>query len=109
MGVLFFEDSRGNMRLVNAEVSADNIYPEMIGYIKKLNPNFHVYYVRCWSLDENAIKFDVGSHTEFFIFKHSCCANCKHFLGGGDFGTCCSKDYGLHYEDNICEKWVDSN
>lgn len=77
----------------------------MIGYVEKLNPNFYVYYVRSWTLDENTTKFDVGSHTEFFVFKKLCCANCKHFLGGGDFGTCCIEDYGLRYEDNICEKW----
>lgn len=34
------------------------------------------------------------------------CKDCKHFIGMGDFGTCCSVDYGLHYEDSTaCDKW----
>lgn len=33
------------------------------------------------------------------------CKNCKHFIGFGDFGLCCELDYGLWYEDDICEKW----
>ena len=33
------------------------------------------------------------------------CKNCKHFIGLRDFGLCCELDYGLWYEDNVCEKW----
>lgn len=96
-GVLFFKDSRGNMRLVNSTISEDNIYPEMIKYIEKLNPNFHVYYIRSWDISDNTTKFDVGSHTEFFFFSKQCCANCKHFLDH----TCCTKGR----LDNCCGKW----
>jgi hypothetical protein len=32
------------------------------------------------------------------------CEECKHFLGGGDFGTCCSKHYNLCYKNTpACE------
>lgn len=106
MGVLFFEDRNGHLRVVNPDISIDDVHSEIVKYVNKLNPNFCIYYTRYWSLDENTTKFDVGSHVEFFIFKNKCCNNCKHFLGGGDFGTCCTKDYGLHYEDNNgCENW----
>ena len=34
------------------------------------------------------------------------CGNCKHFTGGGDFGTCCSLKYDLTYEDSeACDKF----
>lgn len=67
-GVLFFEDNKGNMRLVNSTVSEDNIYPEIVKYIKKLNPNFHIHYIRTWAIDNDITQFDIGSHTEFFFF-----------------------------------------
>ena len=45
------------------------------------------------------------------------CGTCKNFLGGGDFGTCCTKTYELryaltympdckHYEFNADSDWV---
>ena len=34
------------------------------------------------------------------------CGICKHFLGGGDFGTCCDQTYDLKYTDSkVCEKY----
>ena len=34
------------------------------------------------------------------------CGICKHFLGGGDFGTCCDQTYELKYRDSkVCEKY----
>lgn len=33
------------------------------------------------------------------------CKTCRHFIGGGDFGLCCGLDYGLWYEDDVCENW----
>ena len=37
------------------------------------------------------------------------CCECKNFLGGGDFGTCCKENSGLVYEESeICEKFQDS-
>ena len=36
--------------------------------------------------------------------KH--CYQCRHFLGGGDWGLCCDLQYGLCYkETNACEKF----
>ena len=32
------------------------------------------------------------------------CKDCEHFLGGGDFGTCCTKTYWLKYAETLaCE------
>lgn len=34
------------------------------------------------------------------------CGTCKHYLGGGDFGTCCDQTYDLKYEKSkACEKY----
>ena len=35
------------------------------------------------------------------------CINCKHFLGGGDWGLSCAKDYYTIAEplDKICDKF----
>ena len=31
------------------------------------------------------------------------CGNCKYFIGGGDFGLCCTLKYDLTYEySKIC-------
>ena len=31
------------------------------------------------------------------------CCQCKYYLGGGDYGTCCSKSYNLCYEHSeVC-------
>lgn len=38
------------------------------------------------------------------------CAQCVHYLGGGDFGTCCVLEYGLCYEDTpACENFEQTN
>jgi hypothetical protein len=34
------------------------------------------------------------------------CSDCIYFLGGGDFGTCCSQSYNLCYAySEICDKF----
>lgn len=34
------------------------------------------------------------------------CGTCQHFIGGGDWGLCCTKDYYLHYEySDSCDKY----
>ena len=62
---LYFIRSNGEKRLVR-----ENIDPEKaIGYINEythsLNPNYKIYYIRSWGVD-GGIKYDIGSHTEFF-------------------------------------------
>lgn len=32
------------------------------------------------------------------------CAQCSHYVGGGDFGLCCTIEAGLWYEDSPAEK-----
>ena len=34
------------------------------------------------------------------------CCDCSHFIGGGDFGTCCNVKYELCYENtDVCTKF----
>lgn len=34
------------------------------------------------------------------------CGGCEYFIGGGDFGLCCSLKYGLTYEYcKACDKF----
>lgn len=103
MGTLFFKNQRGNFRLVKNDICENDVPNEITHFVYKLNPKFNIHYIRIWGEEEKI--YDVGSHTEFFYFKNKCCANCKHFLGGGDFGTCCSKNYNLFYENDVCENW----
>lgn len=105
MKALFFLDNRGRKRFIKTIVDIEDVNREIINYIKKLNSDFQIYYIRTWENEDGHTMYDVGSHSEFFCLMNECCATCTHFMGGGDFGTCCTKDYGLWYENNCCEKW----
>lgn len=102
---LFFLDNRGIKRFIKTIADTEDVHREIVDYVKKLNPNFQIHYIRTWKNEDGDTQYDVGSHTEFFLLVDRCCATCSHFLGGGDFGTCCSKTYNLFYEHNICEDW----
>ena len=39
-----------------------------MGYIKKLNPEYKVFYTRMWEVGDRYC-VDVGSHTEFFYIE----------------------------------------
>ena len=65
---LYFERSNGEFVFVckSCEKCAD---ADIRDYVKKLNPNYKIYYTRYWNADKEG-KFhriyDIGSHTEFF-------------------------------------------
>ena len=63
---LYFEDSRGNFRLVCKNCNKENVHECIINYVRSLNPNYKIYYVRFWGNEEHGYTYDVGSHTEFF-------------------------------------------
>ncbi len=47
---------------------------------------------------------DFSEHCGDYLNTGDICFDCKHFKGGGDFGTCCTKTYGLRYWDSgACE------
>ena len=66
---LYFLSSNGEKRLVASNINAeDNVYTLIENYVKELNPDFKIYYIRSWgNVDKDGITYDVGSHSEFFL------------------------------------------
>jgi hypothetical protein len=64
---LYFLDSYDYKRLVQKKVKYNDLNKVMTEYIRSLNPNYTIYYVRTWQPSDTSIMFDVGSHTEFFL------------------------------------------
>ena len=62
---LYFENSRGEKRLI-AEPQTEQ---EAMKVIKEFcdERDFKIYYTRMWKTPDGSQKYDVGSHTEFFI------------------------------------------
>lgn len=68
-GSLYFL-SRGEERLVKENIENDEkLFCAIHEYVHSLNPNFKIYYIRSWQEEDGSTKFDVGSHTEFFVFR----------------------------------------
>lgn len=62
---LYFIDRHGRYRLLEVDVSEN----EAFGLIQRFlhDHNFKSYYTRTWETDEGKM-YDVGSHTEFFLW-----------------------------------------
>lgn len=63
---LYFERSNGEQVLLLKSCSEEEAFKKMQEFCNE--HNFKIYYVRSWS-SGNEKHFDVGSHTEFFIWK----------------------------------------
>ena len=63
-----FENSKGEERLIGETNNINEAYKKIFSFLKK--KNYKSYYTRQWQIDDNTIKIDVGSHTEFF-YLHS--------------------------------------
>lgn len=63
---LYFEHSDGSLSFV-CECSEEEVGSRITEYVHKLNPGYKIYYTRAWRDDDGGIKYDVGSHTEFFL------------------------------------------
>lgn len=62
---LYFIDSRGNYRLLTANVEELEAWLAIQEFLSE--HNFKSYYTRSWDTDEGTM-YDVGSHTEFFLW-----------------------------------------
>lgn len=62
---LYFIDSRGNYRLLYADISRAECNMQIQKFLKA--HDFTSYYTRTWETDKGTM-FDVGSHTEFFLW-----------------------------------------
>lgn len=63
----YFRDRVGKWRLLGENVSKEKAWEVMNNFLKQY-PNFKHYYTRCWSDKDGNIWYDVGSHTEFFVW-----------------------------------------
>lgn len=63
---LYFKRSNGEKILIKENIEERKILKEIRNYVTKVNPDFKIYYFRCWKTEEGMV-YDIGSHTEFFI------------------------------------------
>lgn len=64
---LYFQNSRGEYRLLMANVTEEEAWKEMQKFMNE--HNFTSYYTRSWEI--NGVKtYDVGSWTEFFLWSN---------------------------------------
>ena len=63
---LYFRDRFGNWRLLKENIQVEEVGNIILEFLKK--HNFKSYYTRVWKDDFDNEWYDVGSHTEFFIW-----------------------------------------
>ena len=65
---IYFKNSCDMVRVVKIDADPSKILHEISEYVRKLNPNYKIYYFRHWTdpTDPKTTWYDVGSHTEFF-------------------------------------------
>lgn len=66
-GTLIFEDSHYERTVIAEHLAIDDVSKIALEYVKKLNPEYIVYYIRQWE-EEGMQVYDVGSHSERFLF-----------------------------------------
>lgn len=69
MGNLYFKSSRGEERLVKANIEKESAIKEIKAYVHQLNPEFKIYYIRSWESEPGVTTYDLGSWSEFFKYK----------------------------------------
>ena len=68
MRKLYFENQYGDRREIGRAANSEEVYKIIDNFLKA--HNYKSYYVRSW--DENdGTHYDVGSHSEFFIWERS--------------------------------------
>ena len=65
MKYLYFEHSNGEFVFIG-EFPEEEIEDVIVNHVRKLNPNYTIYYTRIWTSLDGGTTYDVGSHTEFF-------------------------------------------
>lgn len=78
MSELYFESQYGDRRVIANCDNREQVYHEIDKFIKECNvvnaragrPQFKSHYIRTWESD-GEIHFDVGSHSEFFHWRHT--------------------------------------
>ena len=66
---LYFLNSRNEEVYVGEPTSRQEVGKMIDEFVLSKNPTYKIHYMRMWRTQENHIKFDVGSWSEFFILK----------------------------------------
>lgn len=71
MGTLYFQRSNGKEVLIKENLAENDVGKAIIAAVAEMNPNYKIYYTRHWTSTEDprTIVYDVGSHTEFFLYQ----------------------------------------
>ena len=63
---LIFQNSCGEERVIAEPTNKEEVHKEIKKFLDE--HNFKSYYTRIWE-ENGRLKYDVGSHTEFFILE----------------------------------------
>ncbi len=63
---LYFQNSRGEERVIAEPINREEVTKEINKFLA--DHNFKSYCTRVWE-ENGRLKFDVGSHTEFFYLE----------------------------------------
>lgn len=63
---LYFRNGRGEERVIAEPTNKEEVSKEINKFLDE--HNFKSYYTRVWN-ENGRLKFDVGSHTEFFYLE----------------------------------------
>ena len=75
---LWFGNDYGKRRIIAECANPQEVTKAINDFIDECNakkpkgqPPFKSYYTRIWETDDGLVKYDVGSHTEFFYWEGS--------------------------------------
>lgn len=73
IGNLYFKRSNGEKVLIKKNLEEDKLGEAIKAAVAEMNPNYKIYYTRCWksSNDSTTTVYDVGSHSEFFLYTET--------------------------------------
>lgn len=67
MRKLYFENQFGERREIGRASTREEVYKIIDAFLK--DHNYKSYYVRTWN-ENDGTHYDVGSHSEFFIWEY---------------------------------------
>lgn len=78
----------------------------LIHFIKENNYRYCCIDSMLYQLDYIVRGLEEGKTGSNIDISNKVCGLCKNFIGGGDFGTCCSKKYDLVYDfTKVCDEY----
>ena len=80
----------------------------LIHFIKENNYRYCCIDSMHYQLDYIVRRLEEGKTDLNIDVSNKVCGLCKNFIGGGDFGTCCSKVYDLVYDfTKVCNEYTE--